>query len=358
MIKRIGMLTSGGDCQALNATMRGVVKGLSNNLDELEVYGFDDGYKGLIYGKYRMLTSKDFSGILTQGGTILGTSRQPFKLMRVPDENGLDKVEAMKQTYYKLCLDCLVILGGNGTQKTETLLREEGLNIIHLPKTIDNDIYGTDMTFGFQSAVNIATNAIDCIHTTASSHGRVFIVEIMGHKVGSLTLHAGVAGGADIILIPEIPYDIKKVTAAIQKRAKAGKRFTILAVAEGAISKEDAKLKKKQYKAKLAERRYPSVAYEIAAALEEKTNREIRVTVPGHTQRGGAPCAYDRVLATRVGAYAAELILNKEYGYMVGIVDGDTKKVPLSEVAGKLKYVDPKCQMIKDAKTIGISFGE
>lgn len=248
MIKRIGMLTSGGDCQALNATMRGVVKGLSNNLDELEVYGFDDGYKGLIYGKYRMLTSKDFSGILTQGGTILGTSRQPFKLMRVPDENGLDKVEAMKQTYYKLCLDCLVILGGNGTQKTANLLREEGLNIIHLPKTIDNDIYGTDMTFGFQSAVNIATNAIDCIHTTASSHGRVFIVEIMGHKVGSLTLHAGVAGGADIILIPEIPYDIKKVTAAIQKRAKAGKRFTILAVAEGAISKEDAELPKKKYK--------------------------------------------------------------------------------------------------------------
>ena len=248
MIKRIGMLTSGGDCQALNATMRGVVKGLSNNLDELEVYGFDDGYKGLIYGKYRMLTSKDFSGILTQGGTILGTSRQPFKLMRVPDENGLDKVEAMKQTYYKLCLDCLVILGGNGTQKTANLLREEGLNIIHLPKTIDNDIYGTDMTFGFQSAVNIATNAIDCIHTTASSHGRVFIVEIMGHKVGSLTLHAGVAGGADIILIPEIPYDIKKVTAAIQKRAKAGKRFTILAVAEGAISKEDAELPKRNTK--------------------------------------------------------------------------------------------------------------
>ena len=155
MIKRIGLLTSGGDCQALNATMRGVVKGLSNSVENLEVYGFDDGYKGLIYGKYRMLTAKDFSGILTQGGTILGTSRQPFKLMRVPDEKGLDKVEAMKQTYYKLCLDCLVILGGNGTQKTANLLREEGLNIIHLPKTIDNDIWGTDMTFGFQSALEI-----------------------------------------------------------------------------------------------------------------------------------------------------------------------------------------------------------
>ena len=263
MIKRIGLLTSGGDCQALNATMRGVVKGLTNSIDDLEVYGFDDGYKGLIYGKYRMLTSKDFSGILTQGGTILGTSRQPFKLMRVPDANGLDKVEAMKQTYYKLCLDCLVILGGNGTQKTANLLREEGLNIIHLPKTIDNDIWGTDMTFGFQSAVNIATNAIDCIHTTAASHGRVFIVEVMGHKVGSLTLHAGIAGGADIILIPEIPYDIEKVVAAIQKRSKAGKRFTILAVAEGAISKEDALLSKKDYKKKLEDRakKYPSVSY-------------------------------------------------------------------------------------------------
>ena len=358
MIKRIGMLTSGGDCQALNATMRGVVKGLSNNLDELEVYGFDDGYKGLIYGKYRMLTSKDFSGILTQGGTILGTSRQPFKLMRVPDENGLDKVEAMKQTYYKLCLDCLVILGGNGTQKTANLLREEGLNIIHLPKTIDNDIYGTDMTFGFQSAVNIATNAIDCIHTTASSHGRVFIVEIMGHKVGSLTLHAGVAGGADIILIPEIPYDIKKVTAAIQKRAKAGKRFTILAVAEGAISKEDAKLKKKEYKEKLANRKYPSIAYELAEQIGKETDKEVRITVPGHTQRGGTPCSYDRVFATRVGAKAAELILNEEYGYMVAMRNGETVKVPLEEVAGKLKYVDPNCGLIKEARTIGISFGD
>ena len=170
----------------------------------------------------------------------------------------------MKQTYYKLCLDCLVILGGNGTQKTANLLREEGLNIIHLPKTIDNDIYGTDMTFGFQSAVNIATNAIDCIHTTATSHGRVFIVEIMGHKVGSLTLHAGIAGGADIILIPEIPYDIKKVCSAIEKRNKEGKRFTILAVAEGAISKEDAELPKKKYKEKLEARakKYPSVSYE------------------------------------------------------------------------------------------------
>ena len=356
MIKRIGLLTSGGDCQALNATMRGVVKGLSNSVENLEVYGFDDGYKGLIYGKYRMLTARDFSGILTQGGTILGTSRQPFKLMRVPDEKGLDKVEAMKQTYYKLCLDCLVILGGNGTQKTANLLREEGLNIIHLPKTIDNDIWGTDMTFGFQSALEIATNAIDCIHTTAASHGRVFIVEIMGHKVGSLTLNAGVAGGADVILIPEIPYDINKVVEAIQKRNKAGKRFTILAVAEGAISKEDAELPKKKYKEKLTERvkKYPSVSYEIADQIQAVTGSEVRITVPGHMQRGGEPCAYDRVLSTRIGAGAAQAIMDEEYGVMIGKI----KRVPLAECAGKLKMVSPKDQLVKAAKQIGISFGD
>ncbi|HJD27925.1 MAG TPA: 6-phosphofructokinase [Candidatus Blautia avicola] len=359
-MKRIGLLTSGGDCQALNATMRGVVKGLSTNLDELEVYGFDDGYKGLIYGNYRMLSAKDFSGILTRGGTILGTSRQPFKLMRVPDERGLDKVEAMKQTYYKLRLDCLVILGGNGTQKTANLLREEGLNIIHLPKTIDNDIWGTDMTFGFQSAVDIATNVIDCIHTTAASHSRVFIVEIMGHKVGWVTLHAGIAGGADIILIPEIPYDIDKIVEAINKRNKAGKGFTILAVAEGAISKEDAKLSKKELKKKQEEdkKKYPSVAYKLEDELQKKLNLDIRITIPGHTQRGGSPCPYDRVLSTRLGSEAAKLILNDQYGYMVGIVNGKVKKVPLEECAGKLKTVSPDEQLVQDAKRIGISFGD
>ena len=357
-MKRIGMLTSGGDCQALNAAMRGVVKGLSNNMDELEVYGFHNGYKGLIYGDYRLLTSADFSGILTNGGTILGSSRQPFKLMRVPDENGLDKVEAMKQTYYKLNLNCLVILGGNGTQKTANLLREEGLNVIHLPKTIDNDIYGTDVTFGFQSAINVASDAIDCIHTTAASHNRVFIVEVMGHKVGWLTLYAGVASGADIILLPEIPYDIHKVVDAINKRTQEGKGFTILAVAEGAISKEDAKLSKKEYKEKMKKTKYPSVSYEIAEKISKVTGTEVRVTVPGHTQRGGSPCPYDRALCTRLGAAAAKAILDEDYGYMIAMVDGKTKRVPLGEVAGKLKIVDPGCQMIKEAKMIGISFGD
>lgn len=357
-MKRIGMLTSGGDCQALNAAMRGVVKTLANSRQKVEIFGFIDGYRGLIYGNYRMLTGKDFSGILTKGGTILGSSRTPFKTIQDPDENGLDKVEAMIKNYQKLKLDCLVILGGNGTHKTANLLREKGLNVVTLPKTIDNDLWGTDMTFGFQSAVDVATSAIDCIHTTAASHGRVFIVEVMGHKVGFLTLNAGMAGGADIILIPEIPYDINMVIKKIEEREKNGSRFTIIAVAEGAISKEDAKLSKKDYKKKLLNNPYPSVSYEIAAQIEEKTGREIRVTVPGHTQRGGSPCPYDRVFASRLGAEAGELILKGEYGFMVGYKNREVVKVPLEDVAGKLKMVDPKSTIVKEAKLMGISFGD
>lgn len=357
-MKRIGMLTSGGDCQALNAAMRGVVKTLLNSKEEVEIYGFLDGYKGLIYGKFQMLTGKDFSGILTKGGTILGTSRTPFKTIQDPDENGLNKVEAMKQNYHKLQLDCLVILGGNGTHKTANLLREEGLNVVTLPKTIDNDLWGTDMTFGFQSAVNIATDAIDCIHTTAASHGRVFIVEVMGHKVGWLTLNAGMASGADIILVPEIPYDIDKVIEKIEERDKNGSRFTIIAVAEGAISKEDAKLSKKELKKKLENCTHPSVSYELAAQIQKKTGREVRVTVPGHTQRGGSPCPYDRVFASRLGAEAGKLILEGQYGFMVGYKNREIVRVPLEDVAGKLKYLSPDASIVKEAKLLGISFGD
>ena len=357
-MRRIGLLTSGGDCQALNAAMRGVVKCLAHSGEEVELYGFLEGYKGLIYSHFRLLTSADFAGILTRGGTILGSSRMPFKTIREPDENGLDKVEAMKQNYYKLQLDCLVVLGGNGSQKTANLLNQEGLHIVSLPKTIDNDLWGTDMTFGFQSAVGIATDVIDRIHTTADSHGRVFIVEVMGHKAGWLTLNAGMASGADIILIPEIPYDIDKICEAIEARDKRGSHFTILAVAEGAISKEDAKLSKKEYKEKLANRKHPSVSYEVAAQIEKKTGREVRVTVPGHMQRGGTPDPYDRVFASRLGAEAGRLILKGQYGFMVAYKNREIVKVPLEEVAGKLKTVDPEASIIKEAKMLGISFGD
>ncbi len=359
---KIGMLTSGGDCQALNATMRAIYKSACYNAKEpVEFYGFLDGYKGLISGKYKMLDQQDFNGILTVGGTILGTSRVPFKSIRKPDENGNDKVEMMKKTYYDLGLDCLVVLGGNGSIKTANLLSEEGLNVVAMPKTIDNDLWGTDMTFGFQSAVDIATRAIDEIHTTASSHGRVFIVEIMGHKTGWLPLNAGMAGGADIILLPEIPYDMDRICEVIEKKKTTninGGRFMILAVAEGAISKEDKLLPKKEYKKQLQNYIYPSVSYKIAAEIEERTGREVRVTVPGHTQRGGMPDAYDRVFSTRLGSEGGRMIVNGEYGYMVAYRNREIVKVPLKEVAGPLKLVDPSSSIIKEARMIGISFGD
>lgn len=359
-MKRIGILTSGGDCQGLNSTIRAVAKTLYNHYGEdgLEIIGIIDGYRGLIYGEYRRMKPENFSGILTMGGTILGTSRQPFKLMRVVDENSVDKVEAMKKNYKKLNLDCLVVLGGNGTQKTANLLCQEGLNVVSLPKTIDNDLWGTDKTFGFQSAVDIATNVIDCIHTTATSHGRVFIVEVMGHKVGWLTLYAGIAGGADIILIPEIPYDINSIIKTIKARTASGKNFSILAVAEGAISKEIAALPKKQKKAAMAELAYPSISYKIAKEIESATGQETRVTVPGHFQRGGSPDAYDRVLSTRFGVAAAQLIVDKNYGNMVALINNEVKAVPLSEIAGKLKSVPADCEVVEAAKKMGITFGE
>ena len=291
---RIGMLTSGGDCQALNAAMRGVAKTLYNSGEDIELYGFLNGYQGLIHGRFRLLTYDDFSGILTKGGTFLGSSRTPFKTIQVIEEDGIDKVAAMKQTYYKLQLDCLVILGGNGTHKTANLLSEQGLNVVTLPKTIDNDLWGTDMTFGFQSAVDIATDCIDMIHTTAASHGRIFIVEIMGHKVGWLPLNAGMAGGADIILIPEIPYDIDKIAEKIKERHDRGASFTILAVAEGAISKKDAKLSKKELAKKQAESPYPSVSYEIADQLTKKPGYDVRVPEEGVRLHGGLQEPRDR----------------------------------------------------------------
>ena len=332
---RVGMLTSGGDCQALNATMRGVAKTLYNADPDTQIFGFEEGYRGLMYNDYILMKPNDFSGILTKGGTILGSSRQPFKLMRVPGENGFNKVEAMKATYRNLKLDCLVILGGNGTQKTANLLSEEGL----------------------KSAVDIATNAIDCIHTTAASHGRVFIVELMGHKVGWLTLHAGIAGGADIILLPEMPYNFDAVLMAVKQRNKAGKRFSILAVAEGAISQEDAQLSKKEYQKKKANSPFPSVSYELGKKIQDALGQEVRIVVPGHTQRGGSPDAYDRVVATRLGAAAGRMILEGKYGCMAAFKNNEIVPVPLKEVAGRLKTVDPKSDIIREARDMGISFG-
>lgn len=358
-MKRIGMLTSGGDCQGLNSTLRGVAKALYEEYGkDVEIYGFHDGYRGLIEGDVRLMTPRDFSGILTVGGTILGTSRQPFKNMRDKDENGVDKVTKMIRTYKKMELDCLVILGGNGTTKTANLLREEGLNVISLPKTIDNDLWGTEVTFGYQTAMDIATDVIDKIHTTATSHSRVFLIEIMGHGAGWLTLTSGLAGGADIILIPEIPYNLDTVCHKLEERRKRGHTFTIVAVAEGAISDEEAKLSKKEFKALRAQMTDPSIGFKLARELADKCGQEIRVVNPGHFQRGGGPDAYDRILTTRLGTGAARLIKHKQYGNMVAIRNNEIVAVPLSEVAGKLKTVPVDHDLIQAARDIGISFGD
>ena len=356
---RIGMLTSGGDCQALNATMRGIVKAiLKNSAEPVEIWGIEDGYQGLIYGRWRQLTWADFSGILTIGGTFLGTSRTPFKRLDIPEADGINKVAAMRHNYDKLKLDCLFMLGGNGSTKTANRLAAEGLNIIALPKTIDNDTWGTDLTFGFTSAVDVAARCIDDIHTTASSHGRVFVIEIMGHKVGWIPLYAGVAGGADVILIPEIPYDMTHVIDAIERREQAGGRFAIVVVAEGAITKQEAAMPKKAYKKKVAARVQPSVAYGIAEEIAQRAGREVRVAVPGHTQRGGAPDAQDRIFATQCGVEAALACLEGEFGILIAKRNERMCRVPLAEVAGKLKYVDPQGDLVREAKALGISFGD
>ena len=358
--RRIGILTSGGDCPGLNATIRGVAKGCYNLLgeDKVEIIGIQDGYHGLIHNECRLMKPSDFSGILTQGGTILGTRRTPYKLMQVVEDDKIDKVAEMKATYKQQKLDCLLTLGGNGTHKTANLLSEEGLNVIGLPKTIDNDIWGTDVTFGFHTAVDIGTEVLDRIHTTATSHSRIMVVEIMGNKAGWLTLYTGVAGGADIILIPEIPYDIDKVVKAVEKRANSGKTFSIVAVAEGAMSVDESKLKKKERNRLRAEAGETTVTNRIAKQIESMTGYETRTVVPGHILRGGSPSAYDRVLATKFGAKAANLIKQEKYGYTVAKIGSEISENKLSDVTMKTKFVPADDKVVVTARDIGVSFGD
>ena len=358
MKKRVGILTSGGDCPGLNATLRGVAKALYQRMGEnVEIIGISNGYSGLIGGEWRVMRPDEFSGILTVGGTILGTKRTPFKLMRVEGEDGVNKVEAMKKNYKEMRLDCLLCLGGNGTHKTANLLAQEGLNIIGLPKTIDNDIYGTDVTFGFHSAVDIATEAIDRVHTTAGSHSRCMVVELMGNKAGWLTLYAGIAGGADIILIPELPYTIENVCAAIDKRASQGKHFSILAVAEGAMDAKESRMKKKERMAKRAEEGYTTATNRIAKDIERITGIETRVCVPGHMQRGGSPSPYDRVLATQFGSYAAKMVSDENYGITVAMKNNHVGENKLEDIAGKSRLVPEGHGMLEVARRMGICMG-
>jgi 6-phosphofructokinase 1 len=360
--KKFGILTAGGDCPGLNAAIRGVCRAAHNRYG-MRALGFAHGFRGLIEGEARVLNPEDLSGILTRGGTILGAGREkPFRAApaktyasRPDSEIEQGKVAAIKENYARLGLDCLVVLGGNGTQTTGYLLAGEGLNVLGLPKTIDNDIVGTDRTFGFSSALAIATEAIDRLHSTAQSHSRVMVIELMGHKAGWLALYAGVAGGGDVILIPEIPYDIKAIGRHLEERAGSGKSFSIVVVAEGALSVEEEKMDKKERKKYRA--LIPSSAYRVAREIEAETGMETRATILGYVQRGGIPSASDRILATRLGAAAAGLLARGEYGRMVTLSGSEITSVDLSVPANKVRTVPLDHQMIDTAVSVGTCMG-
>lgn len=370
--KRIGILTAGGDSPGLNAAIRGVGKAALNF--GIESIGFRDGFRGLVEERRIKLDKAALAGILTVGGTILGTSRDKPHRMLI-DGRAQDMTDVIVKNYKKNDLDALVCLGGGGTQKNALHLSKAGLNVITLPKTIDNDVAMTDTTFGFATALDIATEAIDRLHSTAHSHHRIIVVEIMGHRAGWLTLGAGIAGGADVILIPEIPYNVEKIAEAIRKRSKRGTNFSIVAVAEGAMSIDDARAfkaaeakreraktlhDKKEAKMELAalEQRHTGNTMRLARQLEELTRLESRVTILGYVQRGGTPSPADRLLATRLGGACADLIREGVFGVMVAARGDGTEPVPLEKVAGKRKAVPPDHPWTQTARHVGTSLGD
>ncbi|MFN7988199.1 MAG: ATP-dependent 6-phosphofructokinase [Thermoanaerobaculia bacterium] len=378
MTKLIGVLTSGGDTPGLNAALRAVGKAAELR-HGMQVIGFRDGFRGLMENRTIWLDDRTLSGILTHGGTILGTSRDKPNAMPVAGRL-VDMTDLIVENYRKHHLDALVCLGGGGTQKNAFHLQKAGLDVVTLPKTIDNDVAMTDVTFGFDTALGIATEAVDRLHSTAHSHHRIIVVEVMGHKAGWLALGAGVAGGADVILIPEIPYDVESVAGAILKRFRSEKRFSIVAVAEGALSKEQfeaAGAAKSKEKAPAGKKGKPgkkqakeggdSVAGEghesgralgLARRLEEITGLESRVTILGHLQRGGTPSAADRFLATRLGTACADLVANRKFGVMVAARGEGTKPVPLEDVVGKRKTVPLDHPWIAAARALGTCLGD
>jgi 6-phosphofructokinase 1 len=374
--KYIGVLTAGGDSPGLNAALRAIGKAAASSQD-MQAIGFRDGFKGLMENRFVPLGGDALAGILTVGGTILGTSREKPHAMLVGG-SVLDMTQVIVENYRRHHLDALVCLGGGGTQKNAYRLAQAGLNIITLPKTIDNDVAGTDVCFGFDTALGIATEAIDRLHSTAHSHHRIIVVELMGHRAGWLALGAGIAGGADVILIPEIAYDVRKVAEAIQNRSREGKRFSIVAFAEGALSileagaraaKVEAKTRRKKEKKTRGAETSPSDTFEselqrasrtlrVAKELEELTGLESRVTMLGHLQRGGTPSAADRLLATRLGTKCAALVHEGVYGVMVAAKGDGAEPVPLEDVVGRLRSVPADHPWIETARSVGTCLGD
>lgn len=361
MRKRIGVLTGGGDCPGLNAVLRAVVK-TSMIKYGYDVIGFRDGYRGLVMNNYVQFKPGDVSGILDKGGTILGTSNRDnpfnFRVERGGVVEYKDMSERVLDNVHMHNIECMVMIGGDGTLTSARDFSRKGLNVIGVPKTIDNDLSATDVTFGFMTAVDTATEAIDKLHSTAESHHRIMILEVMGRYAGWIALESGIAGGADVILIPEIPYDINKVAQSVMERKNEGKHFSIIVVAEGAKPVNGEVSVSKVLEHSPDPIRLGGIGNKIASELEEITNIEARVTVLGHLQRGGRPIPYDRILSTRYGVAAVEMIAQKKYGVMVSLQGKDIVPVPLEDAVSSIKTVDPEGELVRIAKSVGVGFGD
>jgi ATP-dependent phosphofructokinase / diphosphate-dependent phosphofructokinase len=373
MKQNIGILTAGGDSPGLNAAIRGVCKTALNQYD-MDIIGFRDGFRGLAENRFIQIDNDVVSGVLSLGGTILGTSRDKPHRMMIGGKQ-CDMTDAIVENYNDNHLDALVCLGGGGTQKNALRLMQKGLNVLTLPKTIDRDISQTDSTFGFDTALGIATEAIDRLHSTAHSHHRIIVVEIMGHRTGWLALGAGIAGGADVILIPEISYDVDRIAEAILTRMRGGKKFSIVAMSEGAMSVEQTKViraaeqrreqaenkderKRAKEELNLIYRQYTDRTLELSKQLEEMTRLESRITILGHLQRGGTPSAADRIIASTLGAACAGLVHQQHYGVMVALRGTEAVPVPLEQVAGVRKSIPSKHSWITAARQLGVSLGD
>lgn len=358
---KIAILTAGGDCPGMNAAIRAVAKKAILEYG-LEVIGIEDGYEGVIHSRHRRLQYNDVSGIITLGGTILGTSNtaNPYRYaLRKGDKLEFEDVSQQAITNIKrLEVDCLVCIGGDGTMSIAHRLFRDGVPLIGMPKTIDNDLRGTDITVGFDSAVSVATEAIDRVHTTAQSHHRVMIVEVMGRNAGWIALHAGVAGGGDIILIPEIPYEMDIIADKVKERNKKGKRFSIVVVSEGAKPKGGEIVIKRIVKESTIPVRLGGVGFVLASEIERMTGIETRAVIIGHLQRGGVPTAFDRILATRLGNKAVDMIEKEKYGYMVGVKGNSLAEVSLEDVARGSRQIPLDDPLIQSARSVGTCFGD
>ncbi|MBF0512279.1 MAG: 6-phosphofructokinase [Candidatus Omnitrophica bacterium] len=359
--KRIAILTSGGDCPGLNAVIRAVTKKAIHEYG-YEVIGIRDGYEGLLFNKNRRLDEADVSGILNLGGTILGTTNKANLYKYPVEEKGQTVYQDLSLQaiahLHQLKIDCLVCVGGDGTLSVARQLSLQGVNVVGVPKTVDNDVQGTDITFGFDTAVHIAAEGVDRLHTTAESHHRLMLLEVMGRKAGWIALYAGVAGGGDVILIPEIPYDINKIAEYIKNRRKRGKKFTLLVVSEGVAPINGNVTIQRMVKDGVEPARLGGVSFLLGQDLEKLTGIETRNVVLGHLQRGGSPTAFDRILGTQLGAQAVDFIHQGFYGFMVGVKSNQFIKVPLSIMGQGSRLVPVDHPLIKDARALGTCFGD